>query len=350
MTSTEQNGTTSYYGTYGVTSQSEIDALGSGALWYPEDSGHADDDSSGGTVEGFYLHCVIDGITYYLTADEANNTLTTTTNADEKSEFYYDSLGELRVVRDGDDRVIISADGVVGLDVAEFEADTNDSRVYTLTETDSSGFAARITNTVSADNTYEIDILKYDASELNGSDYEGAALEGATLGLYNDEDCTDPVMRNGEPYTVTSDKSGSVIFDGLAEGTYYIQETKASDGYALSDKVLKVSLGEDLDNNTYYGLYGNAPDDSTIPEPGPNPNPPTNHNPDSGNPSGTGNGGQGTNGSQGSNGDQGSDGAQTGDTAIPFLALLVVAAVAAAIAAIAGRQAYRNRHQGNHSA
>ncbi len=144
----EQDDTTYYAGTYGVTSQNEIKALGDGAIWYVKDSGNQEDDSSGGTVEGFYLYCVLNGTNYYLTVDEANNTLTTTTSSSAASEFYYDSLGELRIAREGNDRVIISTDGQVGLDVAEFEAATNDGRVYSLTETTSSGFAATITNTV----------------------------------------------------------------------------------------------------------------------------------------------------------------------------------------------------------
>ncbi len=120
--------------------------------------------------------------------------------------------------------------------------------------------------------TYDISILKYDASKVEGEDYDGAALAGATLGLYYDPECEDPVSRNGEAYTVVSEEDGYAVFYGLAEGTYYVKEVEAPDGYLLSDEVLKVELGEKLDddNYTYDGLFANTPESE---EPGPEPEP-----------------------------------------------------------------------------
>ncbi len=194
LTSFEQDDKTYYSGTYGVTSQSEINALGDGAIWYVEDSGHQDDDSSGGTVEGFYLYCALNGTTYYLTVDETNNTLKTTTSSSARSEFYYDSLGELRIAREGNDRVIISMDGQVGLDVAEFEAATNDGRIYSLTETATSGFAATITNTVNTSETPHIGTEPGPANPTAGTVKTGdtnniglwlllLAVSGAVIGI-----------------------------------------------------------------------------------------------------------------------------------------------------------------------
>ncbi len=102
--------------------------------------------------------------------------------------------------------------------------------------------------------TYEIEILKYD-SETNDP------LAGATLGVYYDEDCTDPVIRNGEPYTAISDEDGMVIFYGLADGTYYVSEIAAPTGYEISDEVLEVELGADLNDTgyTYEGEVANTP-------------------------------------------------------------------------------------------
>ncbi len=111
--------------------------------------------------------------------------------------------------------------------------------------------------------TYEIDLLKYDATVLEGDDYDSAALEGATLALYTDPACTEPVRRNGEPYTVTSDEEGRAVFYGLAEGTYYVKETVAPTGYVLSDEVLTVVLDESLidSGHTYSAVYANMPED-----------------------------------------------------------------------------------------
>ncbi len=107
--------------------------------------------------------------------------------------------------------------------------------------------------------TYEIDIVKYDDSVLTGVDYDRAGLGGAVLGVYYDENCNDPVIRNGEAYTVTSEENGSAIFYGLAEGTYFVKEIKAPSGYVLSNEVLEVELGESLTGYAYSGVYANVP-------------------------------------------------------------------------------------------
>ncbi len=115
--------------------------------------------------------------------------------------------------------------------------------------------------------TYEIEILKYDASTLEGDDYAGSALAGATLGIYYDEECTDPVSRNGEPYTVVSEEDGMAIFYGLADGTYHIMETAAPDGYVLSDEILEVVLGEELNDSgyAYEAIFANTPEEPEKP-------------------------------------------------------------------------------------
>ncbi len=104
--------------------------------------------------------------------------------------------------------------------------------------------------------TYEIEIIKYDVSD------ESEKLSDATFGVYYDEDCTEPVSRNGEDYTAVSDKDGVVMFYGLADGTYYVKELKAPAGYVLSDEVIKVELGEDLNDSdyTYHTTFANTPE------------------------------------------------------------------------------------------
>ncbi len=118
--------------------------------------------------------------------------------------------------------------------------------------------------------TYEIEIQKYDASTLSGTDYAGSALTGATFGVYYDVECKDPVIRYGEAYTEVSSENGMVIFYGLADGTYYVKEIEAPEGYVLSDEVLEVELGEDLNdtNYAYWTTYANTPeiDQGTEPE------------------------------------------------------------------------------------
>ncbi len=107
--------------------------------------------------------------------------------------------------------------------------------------------------------TYEIEILKYDASGFTGGNYSDHALAGATLGLYYDESTGNAVSRNGSPYTGTSGSDGKVTFYGLAAGTYYIKEITAPEGYTVSDDVLTIELGEDLNSRGYIyeGRFAN---------------------------------------------------------------------------------------------
>lgn len=81
------------------------------------------------------------------------------------------------------------------------------------------------------------------------------------FGIYEDPECTKLIKE------VKADKeSGTVTFEDLRYGTYYIKETKAPFGYQLSDKVVKIEInnegtfadGELLEDNdsictfTYY--------------------------------------------------------------------------------------------------
>ncbi len=115
--------------------------------------------------------------------------------------------------------------------------------------------------------TYEIDLIKYDAFALNGTDFADAGLEGAALGVFYDKACSNPVSRNGEAYTVVSEEGGRAIFYGLAEGTYYVKELEAPEGYDLSSEVLRVTLGPDLEGYAYEDVFANTPTEEKTEEP-----------------------------------------------------------------------------------
>lgn len=59
-------------------------------------------------------------------------------------------------------------------------------------------------------------------------DPDGTRLKGAEFALYGEDDT--------EIRRVTTDKAGVALFTGLKSGSYYIKETKAPEGYKLSDK------------------------------------------------------------------------------------------------------------------
>lgn len=87
------------------------------------------------------------------------------------------------------------------------------------------------------------------------------------FGIYEDVECTKLIKK------VKSDKeNGTVLFEDLRYGTYYIKEIAAPKGYVLSDKVIKVEMndkGTFIDNekvesedSTYTFEFENVPVDT----------------------------------------------------------------------------------------
>lgn len=62
------------------------------------------------------------------------------------------------------------------------------------------------------------------------------SLEGAVYGVFNDETCTEQV---GELVTDIDGKSGTISLD---EGTYYVKELQAPEGYLLNSEILEVDV------------------------------------------------------------------------------------------------------------
>lgn len=60
-----------------------------------------------------------------------------------------------------------------------------------------------------------------------------------SFGLFEDEECTKLIKE------IKSNKDGTIAFNDLEVGTYFIKETIAPEGYNLSEKVLKVEIKAD---------------------------------------------------------------------------------------------------------
>ena len=89
-------------------------------------------------------------------------------------------------------------------------------------------------------------------------------LEKFTFGLYIDEECKELIQQ------VDSNKeTGTILFDDVRYGTYYIKEITAPKGYEKSDKVVKVEINDkgvfvddkeiNENDNIYNFEFENAP-------------------------------------------------------------------------------------------
>ena len=102
-------------------------------------------------------------------------------------------------------------------------------------------------------------------------DGESAALAGATIALFADKECTTPVtfytdknLTNTATSVVTGN-DGVVGFYGIANGTYYVLETKAPTGYELDGKVYTVTVNNDTDtDDAIEATITNVKSDSII--------------------------------------------------------------------------------------
>ena len=95
---------------------------------------------------------------------------------------------------------------------------------------------------------------------FNKVNKDGTGLSGASFALYTDEDCTTQLE------TVTSGKDGTVTFDRLRAGIYYLKELQAPAGYVLSNEKWKVEVTKNNDTvtTTLKDSSGNIVTDNKI--------------------------------------------------------------------------------------
>ena len=108
--------------------------------------------------------------------------------------------------------------------------------------------------------------------KVNKTGDDGKALEGAKFGLYRDQDCTEKIAE------ATSGKDGAVVFKDtenkeiiLDEGTYYLKELSAPNGYTILATPFEVTIKDNTENDTqdYDFSYSlNNEEDKTISDDG----------------------------------------------------------------------------------
>ncbi len=264
----EITGQTSYHTIAGVTSRSEIDELGDGAVWYVEDADSTYIDISGEEMEEFYLYCILDGTNYYLTVQgkDPEYELAVTSDKDSAGLFCYDVLGELLVVLEEEDeegdeddstskqvlkRVEIEPDGTIEIGDAEAKSARDDIRFYTLQEIESIGF------TFSAGNTFlpEFTLVKVDSTTNEPLAGVSFTLQNEGGQYYTFDTETDKVVwkekseesdESVEGPIIATDEAGEIIFHYLEDGTYALTETATLDGYNILPSSITLTIEDGM--------------------------------------------------------------------------------------------------------
>lgn len=129
-------------------------------------------------------------------------------------------------------------------DETSFNTINKDSYVYSF------GIDANIdSENTDSKTTYEFN--KVTGQHIAFTDQKSnAPLAGATFTLYSDESCkTVAKTVDQADGTAVSDSDGHITFTGLDEGTYYMKETVAPSGYALTDQTYKFVITATLGND-----------------------------------------------------------------------------------------------------
>ena len=92
-------------------------------------------------------------------------------------------------------------------------------------------------------------VNSYNASHGNVSftkkDQNGDPLEGAEFALFKDSTCRTPARMidvDNRPWVAISNEDGTVSFENVRTGTYYMKETVAPEGFALDETVYEVVI------------------------------------------------------------------------------------------------------------
>ncbi|MCD8074676.1 MAG: fibro-slime domain-containing protein [Lachnospiraceae bacterium] len=247
------NGSDTYI--YGAMSDDiDVGAIPDTAKWEMIITGTREDDSVTTNPQRYTFY--LKNGDYYLrvTGDSTNGySLTVTTDVSEATDFYYNSLGELRVNNDLGIRVILQkSNGTVSAVVTTSRAASDSANIkvyYETPEATTKGAAYTVTN----EELPAVYLKKVSASDIS------TTLSGASFALYKISDdgynttlyyfydssadvTTWDSSLSAEQAAQTTDGDGWIGFYYLEDGDYYLLETAAPDGYNPLTSVIKFTV------------------------------------------------------------------------------------------------------------
>ena len=120
-------------------------------------------------------------------------------------------------------------------DAADNNDDSDSDGSGKMTDTDDSSSDSDVETSTTTISTTVVEVWTGDIHGFK-HDKDNKPLSGAEFTLYSDKECKNKIA------SATSDKKGIFEFKGLKDGTYYLKETKAPDGYQANEKVLEVKV------------------------------------------------------------------------------------------------------------
>ena len=139
------------------------------------------------------------------------------------------------ILNHGGEDIVIKYSAVLNGEASNFDPATNTVKVeYSNTPSSSTEGTPSITKHY----TFDIENALVKVDENNNE----IKLEGAVFSLTSTTDLE-------KTFTATTDKDGFIKFSGLDAGTYTLTETKAPDGYQISDKEYTVKIDPVYENN-----------------------------------------------------------------------------------------------------
>ncbi|MCD8082636.1 MAG: fibro-slime domain-containing protein [Clostridiales bacterium] len=236
--------------TYGVISDTDIEST---SVLTVELSGNY----SSGTESGMYIpeFYIKNSLGNYLYVTYVDGEYKLTWNGVNKTEFCYNSLGELYTSEYGGLKVTIDKEGNITVSQGQETTNVENVKIYVYGEMATVGKSYTITNT----KLPTVTLKKVDSTDgektLDGAVF---TLQNASGDYYSYDSVNDKVVwsSSSEPddsNKLTTENGGIINFNILPDGTYTLTEVTAPDGYNKLSSPITLVIADGVISSAVYG-------------------------------------------------------------------------------------------------